>query len=186
MQPLAQGYHEGLCHHRRRIGCGADPGCGAGRRDERCRHARDFEQQLTRRHRSHCAATRKAKTVHWRYDDGRHQTLGSPRHRFEIEADQFIACPDDCAGTDPRFESAPVQGDGVDADVNQHVDAWSGSDRYGMGACRQRHDLPGAGREQHAADGVDGETVADHASREYRVGYLVERTAPAVEGRQDL
>ena len=33
---------------------------------------------------------------------------------------------------------------------------------------------------------LDGNTVAQHASRENRIGYLVKYAAPAVERRQDL
>ena len=92
----------------------------------------------------------------------------------------------DCPRPYARLESTAAQLHGIDSDVNQHVDALSGPDRDRMGARRQGDDFTGAGREQHRAGGVDGDSVAQHASRKYRIGDLVERAAPAVEGRQDL
>jgi len=75
---------------------------------------------------------------------------------------------------------------GVDADVNQHVDALSGADRHGVCARRQGDDLAGARCDEDSAGRVDGKTVAQHASREYRIGYLVQYAAPSVERSQDL
>ena len=92
------------------IGCraGAACGCAAAAMRVPCMPV-DFEQQLTRRHRTRRAAPAQAQAVHRRHDDGRHQTLGAARHDVEIEADQLIAGSDDGARADARLESAPAQ-----------------------------------------------------------------------------
>src|SRR3984957_14828472 len=55
-----------------------------------------------------------------------------------------------------------------------------------MGAVQQRDDFPVTGGGHDAAGGIDGEAVTQQASGKHRIGYLIERRAPAVERRNDL
>ncbi len=178
VQAMTQGHDE------RMHGRIADYGGMRLRRVGRCCH--DLEQQIARGHGTARSRSPQTQAVERRHHYRRHQTLGGARHDVEIDADQLVAGANRCSRPHARLESPTAQADGIDADVNQEVDALRGADGYGVGGCRQRGDLTGAGREQNSAGRIDGEPVAEHALREYRVGNFVERAQPAIEGREDL
>ena len=103
------------------------------------------------------------------------QALGSGRHLVQVEADQLVPGPDPVADLDLGVEALAAHLDGVEADVEQHLEVAEGADRDGVRGRVQVDDLPVARGEEVVAQGVDRDALADHLLGEDRVGHLLDR-----------
>src|ERR1700730_1041028 len=147
--------------------------------------AGDLEQQVARLHQA-CSTTILQRDAIGGHDDGRHQALRTTRHYVQIETDEFIAGPNFGPRLDSCFKSATAELNGVDADVDQHIDALRAANGHRMAGLRQSHDFPVARSNDSPARRINGKAVAEHASGKHGIGHLIERRAPALERREDL
>ena len=90
--------------------------------------------------------------------------------KIEIELNQRRRDSDTIAARDERPKALALQGDGVDTDVHQDLDAFLCSQGDGVPGGVNCHDFAFAWRQECGVGWIDRDAVADHFLRKNGIG----------------
>jgi hypothetical protein len=111
----------------------------------------------------------------------REQALRAGRHPVQVEADELVTGADLVADLDLRVEALATHLQGIETDVQQHLEVSQGPDGDGVQGGVQVDDLTVTRREETIAQGVDRDALADHLLGEDRIGDLLDRHQDACQ-----
>ena len=164
-----------VAHGRPAIRCFNVVNIGNLGRDSRSPGVDDGHQRLADGDRPAVGAPVDTERVAVLDDQHGHHRLAVAFEDVDVEFDERLAGAHCLAFGHARRETLALQEHGIDADMQQHAHTVRGFEHAGVMRSMQLRDHAVARRIKDTRTRVDGQTIAEHASSEHRIGHRLDR-----------